>query len=160
MLEQTGKAGEHALSPSACSLVPLFPHLQSALSTLEASLLACKEPPRQWRAPPPGSQSVSSGWWLDRCKGLVFHPSLRYVLYRGPAPVGSRDSLGRTALAIKRIVKRRKTQRLDLTGLCGKLIKFVTTNLLWPQRPQAPSRIAEGAPPWALSRVGLRSPGK
>ena len=49
---------------------------------------------------------------------------------RGPAPVGSRDSLRRTALAIKRIDKRRKTQRLDLTGLCGKLIKFVTPNLL------------------------------
>ena len=48
----------------------------------------------------------------------------------GPAPVGSRDSLGRTTLAIKRIDKRRKTQRLDLTGLHGKLIKFVTPNLL------------------------------
>ena len=52
------------------------------------------------------------------------------LFYRGPAPVRSRDSLGRTALAIKRIDKRRKTQRLDLTGLRGKLIKFVTPNLL------------------------------
>ena len=49
---------------------------------------------------------------------------------RGPAPVGSRDSLGRTALVIKRIDKRRKTERLDLTHLHGKLIKFVTPNLL------------------------------
>ena len=38
-------------------------------------------------------------------------------------------------------------QRLDLTGLRGKPIKFVTPNLLWPRRPQAPSRIAEGTPP-------------
>ena len=50
--------------------------------------------------------------------------------YRGLVQVGSRDSLRRMALAIKRIDKRRKTQRLDLTGLCGKLIKFVTPNLL------------------------------
>ena len=32
-------------------------------------------------------------------------------------------------MAIKRIVKRRKTQRLDLTGLRGKPIKFVTPEL-------------------------------
>ena len=32
-------------------------------------------------------------------------------------------------MAIKRVDKRRKTQRLDLTGLRGKLIKFVTPNL-------------------------------
>ena len=31
---------------------------------------------------------------------------------------------------IERIDKRRKRQRLDLTGLRGKLIKFVTPNLL------------------------------
>ena len=30
----------------------------------------------------------------------------------------------------ERIVKRRKRQRLDLTGLCGKPVKFVTPNLL------------------------------
>ena len=52
------------------------------------------------------------------------------LFYRGPAPVRSRDSLGRTALVIKRIDKRRKTERLDLTHLHGKLIKFVTPNLL------------------------------
>ena len=50
--------------------------------------------------------------------------------YWGPAPVGSRDILRRTALAIGRIDKRRKTERLDLTHLHGKLIKFVTPNLL------------------------------
>ena len=49
-------------------------------------------------------------------------------MYWGPAPVGSRDSLGRTTLA-KRIAKQRD-QRLDITGLRGKLIKFVTPNLL------------------------------
>ena len=48
--------------------------------------------------------------------------------YQGPAPVGARDSLGRTALA-KRIAQQRD-QRLDMTGLHGKLIKFVTPNLL------------------------------
>ena len=47
---------------------------------------------------------------------------------RGPALVGSRDSLRRTALA-KRIAQQR-VQRLDMTGLHGKLIKFVTPNLL------------------------------
>ena len=50
------------------------------------------------------------------------------------------DSVG------ERIAKWRD-QRLDLTGLCRKPIKFVTPNLLWPWRPQAPSQIAEGAPP-------------
>ena len=65
--------------------------------------------------------------------------------YWGPAPVGSRDSLGRTTLA-KRIAKQRD-QRLDITGLRGKLIKFVTPNLLPPRRPQVLSQIAEGAPP-------------
>ena len=48
--------------------------------------------------------------------------------YQGPAPVGARDSLGRMALA-KRIAQQRD-QRLDLTGLRGKLIKFMTPNLL------------------------------
>ena len=48
---------------------------------------------------------------------------------RGPAPVGSRDSLRRTALA-KKIDKRKKTQTFDLTGLRGKLIKPVTPGLL------------------------------
>ena len=48
--------------------------------------------------------------------------------YQGPAPVGARDSLGRMALA-KRIAQQRD-QRLDLTGLHGRLIKFVTQNLL------------------------------
>ena len=48
--------------------------------------------------------------------------------YWGPAPVGSRDSLGRTALA-KKIDKRKKTQTFDLTGLCGKIIKPVTPGL-------------------------------
>ena len=50
------------------------------------------------------------------------------------------DSVG------ERIAKQRD-HRLDLTGLCRKPIKFVTPYLLWPRRPQAPSRIAEGAPP-------------
>ena len=41
-------------------------------------------------------------------QGLLSNCGLRALecgLYRGPAPVGSRDSLGRTALAIKRIDK-------------------------------------------------------
>ena len=40
----------------------------------------------------------------------IFHAKMGKVghNYRGPAPVGSRDSLGGTALAIKRIDKRRK----------------------------------------------------
>ena len=33
-------------------------------------------------------------------------------------------------------------------------------DLLCSHRPQAPSRIAEGAPPWVPSLVGLRSPGR
>ena len=49
-------------------------------------------------------------------------------MYWGPAPVGSRDSLRRTALA-KKIDKRKKTQTFDLTGLRGKLIKPVTQGL-------------------------------
>ena len=53
---------------------------------------------------------------------------IRKSCYPGPAPVGSRDSLGRTALA-KRIAQQRD-QRLDMTGLHGKLIKFMTPNLL------------------------------
>ena len=50
--------------------------------------------------------------------------------YRGPALVGSGDILRMTVLAIERIDKRGETQRLDLTGLHGKPIKFVTPNLL------------------------------
>ena len=56
--------------------------------------------------------------------GHFFHFFLFIILYWGPAPVGSRGSLGRTALA-KRIDKKKKTQRFDLTGLRGKLIKPV-----------------------------------
>ena len=33
-------------------------------------------------------------------------------------------------------------------------------DLLCLCRPQAPSQIVEGAPPWAPSRLGLRSPGR
>ena len=60
----------------------------------------------------------------------MFNSRLSAPTYRGPAPVESRDILRRMALAIERIDKRRKRQRVDLTGLHGKLIKFVTTNLL------------------------------
>ena len=49
------------------------------------------------------------------------------ALYRGPAPVGSRDSLGRTALA-KRIAQQRD-QRHELIGLHRKPIKPVTSGL-------------------------------
>ena len=73
----------------------------------------------------------------------------------GPAPVGSRDSLGRTALA-KRITQQRN-QRLDLTSLHGKLIKFVTLNLLWPRRPQALSRITEDTHPGHLLKWVLEA---
>ena len=41
------------------------------------------------------------------------------------------NRMGKTRDLFKKIIdKRRKTQRLDLTGLRGKLIKFVTPNLL------------------------------
>ena len=49
------------------------------------------------------------------------------VMYQGPAPVGSRDSLGRTALA-KRIAQQRD-QRHELIGLHRKPIKPVTSGL-------------------------------
>ena len=60
----------------------------------------------------------------------MFNSRLSAPTYRGPAPVESRDILRGTALVIERIHKRRKRQRLDLTDLRGKLIKFVTLNLL------------------------------
>ena len=49
--------------------------------------------------------------------------------YWGSALVGSRDIFWKTTLAIERIDKRER-QRLDLTGLRGKLINFVTPNFL------------------------------
>ena len=49
--------------------------------------------------------------------------------YQGPAPVGSRDSLRRTVLAI-RIAKQRFIRCSIITGLRGKSIKFVTPSLL------------------------------
>ena len=48
---------------------------------------------------PPGKHSISI---------LNFLRNHRIIFYGGPAPVGSRDSLKRTALVIKRIDKRRK----------------------------------------------------
>ena len=50
------------------------------------------------------------------------------------------DSVG------ERIVKGER-QRLELTGLRRKPVKPVTSGLHWPRRPQAPSQIAESAPP-------------
>ena len=49
--------------------------------------------------------------------------------YQGPAPGGSRDILRMTALAIERIDKGER-QKLDLTGLRGKPIKFMTLSFL------------------------------
>ena len=78
----------------------------------------------------------------------------------GLAPVGSRDSLRRTALAIKKIDKRRKRQgknfevkeieerkEADIPWFMQKANKAPAGDLLCSHRPQAPSRIAEGAPP-------------
>ena len=65
--------------------------------------------------------------------------------YRGPAPVGSRDSLGRTALAIKRIKGER--DRGLTNWFTQKANKAPAQDMLCSHRPQAPSRIAEGAPP-------------
>ena len=92
--------------------------------------------------------------------------------YQDPAPVGSRGSLGRMAL-VKRIDKRRKRQgknfavkkieerkEADIPWFTQKANKAPAQDLLCSHRPQTPSRIAEGAPPWAPSRVGLRSPGR
>ena len=80
-------------------------------------------------------------------------------IYRGPAPVGSRDSLGRMAL-VKRIDKRRKRQgknfvvkkieerkEADIPLFMQKANKAPAQDMLCSHRPQAPSRIAEGAPP-------------
>ena len=52
------------------------------------------------------------------------------MIYQGPASVGSRDSLRRTALEI-RIAKAKRFIRCSIiTGLHGKSIRFVTPNLL------------------------------
>ena len=77
----------------------------------------------------------------DTTERLHFHFSLSCIgeghgnpLYRGPAPVGSRDSLGRTVLATEinrerdkeRILQLRKQKRgksLIFLGLCRKPIK-------------------------------------
>ena len=56
-------------------------------------------------------------------------PWVFFGRYQGPAPVGSRDSLRRMALAI-RIAKQRFIRCSIITGLRGKSIKFVTPNLL------------------------------
>ena len=45
-------------------------------------------------------------------------------------------------------------------GLHKELIKPQTRGLLCSRRPPAPAWIVEGTPPWAPSRVGLRSPGR
>ena len=60
---------------------------------------------------------------------FVFMPKCSGATYWGPALVGSRDILRMTPLAIEKIDKGER-QRLDLTGLRGKLIKPVTPGLL------------------------------
>ena len=80
--------------------------------------------------------------------------------YRGPALVGSRDSLRRMELAIKRIDKRRKRQgknfavkkikerkEADIPWFTQKANKAPVQALLCSRRSQAPSQIAEDAPP-------------
>ena len=86
--------------------------------------------------------------------------------YRCPAPVGSRDSLGRTTsvnaqikrrgknFAVKKIEERKEA---DIPWFMQKANKAPARDLLCSRRLQAPSRIAKGAPP---SQVGLRSPGR
>jgi len=63
---------------------------------------------------------------MKRIKYLgIYQPKETKELYiensQGPAPVGSRDSLRRTALAI-RIVKPERFYRLIITGLHGNSI--------------------------------------
>ena len=66
------------------------PGIKPGSPTLEADILIFE---------PPEKHSISI---------LNFLRNHRIIFYQGPAPVGYRDSLGRTALAIKRIDKRRK----------------------------------------------------
>ena len=65
---------------------------------------------------------------LDSGHYITFMTQGKVKTYWGPAPVGSRDSLRRTAVA-KKIDNRKKTQTFDLTGLHGKLLKPVTPGL-------------------------------
>ena len=62
----------------------------------------------------------------------------------------------RKEFAVNRIEERK---RLIFLGLHRKPIKPQRRDLHCSGRPQAPSWIAEGAPPWASSRVGVSSPG-
>ena len=63
----------------------------------------------------------------------------------------------RKEIAVK-IIEERK--RLIFLCLCRKPIKPQTRDLHCSRRPQVPSWIAEGAPRWAPSHMGLRSLGR
>ena len=64
--------------------------------------------------------SISTLFTMPKCSGATEW---------GPALVGSRDILRMMALAIERIDKGER-QKLDLTGLRGKPIKFMTLSFL------------------------------
>ena len=90
---------------------------------------------------------------------------IRIVLYWGPAPVGSRDSLRRTASVI-RIVKQ-EIKRLDLPWFTQKANKVPDTELSLFTEAAGPLLVGWGcrtpSPRWrcgAPSCSGLRSPGK
>ena len=75
---------------------------------------------------------------------------------QSPALVGSRDSLGRTASGTERnkgirknfaVKKTEERKEADIPWFTQKANKAPAQDLLCSRRPQAPSRIAEGAPP-------------
>ena len=52
--------------------------------------------------------------WLQSSSAVIWEPQKIKSDYRGPAPVGSRDSLGRTALAKRIEIERDKERILQL----------------------------------------------
>ena len=99
------------------------------------------------------------------------HPSwqksrrTKELLYRGPAPVGSRNSLRRTASAIRKVKGERK--RFDLPWFTQKGNKAPHTELALFTEASGTLSVGWGRrtpfPQWrhrAPSRSGLRSPGK
>ena len=101
-----------------------------------------------------------SSWRL-----LVGSPFSWAPIYRGPALVGSRDSLRMTALAIRKVQGERK--RLDLPWFTQKANKVPDTELALFTEATGALSVGWGRrtpSPWwrhrAPSRSGLRSPGK